>query len=236
MTALNISNKHDLLNLLVEDLANRSLCICEDITTFLVKYFKLFTQDIIDSTEQVKLMSREIVKQQVIQKLKEFIDQKSIEYEMANHQNRNRDKKYSPTPEEIIAFRESVGLTSQQASDLVYISLNTWMKWETGTGKMSLATWELLQLKVTIESIISETQHRIDESKFPLPSEIKALRETKGLTQTQASKLVYALLRQWQRWEGGTNEMNIAMLELFRLKAEYNTITSESEARKNNAE
>lgn len=53
----------------------------------------------------------------------------------------------------------------------------------------------------------------------PKPPEIRAARETAGLTQTQAAGLVYVTLNGWQRWEAGERPMHPAFWELFRLKS-----------------
>src|SRR5690606_34924263 len=53
----------------------------------------------------------------------------------------------------------------------------------------------------------------------PTPKEIRAAREAAGLTQAEASHLIYSTLRSWQRWEAGDRAMHPAVFELFRLKA-----------------
>ena len=58
----------------------------------------------------------------------------------------------------------------------------------------------------------------------PAPAEVRAARESAGLTQAQAAALVYASLRNWQQWEQaeGSNarRMHPAIWELFRRKAQ----------------
>lgn len=39
-------------------------------------------------------------------------------------------------------------LTQAQAAALVYTSVRSWYKWETGKSPMPLAEWELFQIKV----------------------------------------------------------------------------------------
>lgn len=46
-------------------------------------------------------------------------------------------------------IREARGnLTQTQAATLVYSSLRSWQKWESGKSNMPLAEWELFQIKV----------------------------------------------------------------------------------------
>jgi len=52
----------------------------------------------------------------------------------------------------------------------------------------------------------------------PTPQEVKQRRELYGLTQTQASALVYRTLRNWQQWELGERKIDLAAWELFNLK------------------
>lgn len=52
----------------------------------------------------------------------------------------------------------------------------------------------------------------------PAPEEIKAARQSAGLTQTQAGALVYTTCRVWQQWEAGDRGMHPAFWELFQLK------------------
>jgi hypothetical protein len=57
----------------------------------------------------------------------------------------------------------------------------------------------------------------------PTPEEIRAKRERYNLTQTEASRLVYASLRAWQQWEMEIGSpfhrrMHAAFWELFLLK------------------
>ena len=52
----------------------------------------------------------------------------------------------------------------------------------------------------------------------PTPEQIKQARKDAGLTQTQASDLIYKSCRAWQQYEKGDREMDIAFFELFMLK------------------
>lgn len=52
----------------------------------------------------------------------------------------------------------------------------------------------------------------------PNPAQIKAERESAGLTQTQAGALIYKELRAWQRYEAGDRVMDYALWELFKIK------------------
>jgi len=54
---------------------------------------------------------------------------------------------------------------------------------------------------------------------MPTPAEIRAARETAGLTQTASAELVHSKLRSWQQWEAGDRQMHPAFWELFRIKA-----------------
>lgn len=146
------------------------------------------------------------------------------------HPNRNIDKKFSPTPQEIETFRQTHGLTQEEAAKLTYVTLKTWLKWETGLGKMNLATWELLRLKITLKSIIDSSLERIGEKGVD-PKEIVKLREQAGFTQTQACDKVYVTSRTWQRWEAGESDMGLAIFELIKIKTTIDTITEETSNR-----
>lgn len=50
----------------------------------------------------------------------------------------------------------------------------------------------------------------------PTPDQIRAARETAGLTQTDAADLVLGTLRAWQNWESGIRPMSPATWMLFR--------------------
>lgn len=58
----------------------------------------------------------------------------------------------------------------------------------------------------------------------PTPAEIKGAREAAGLTQEDASALLYRSGRNWQQWELGERRMDPALWELFRLKVTMNTV------------
>lgn len=45
----------------------------------------------------------------------------------------------------------------------------------------------------------------------PKPDEIRAARESAGLSQTAAAELCYSTLRSWQNWEGGQARMHPAI-------------------------
>jgi len=59
-----------------------------------------------------------------------------------------------------------------------------------------------------------------DRPKPPEPAEIRKLRESFGLSQTQAAELVYSTLRSWQNWEGGQVGMHPAIWAWFRHRVE----------------
>jgi DNA-binding transcriptional regulator YiaG len=54
----------------------------------------------------------------------------------------------------------------------------------------------------------------------PTPAEIRAARESAGLTQTEAAELIYCNLRTWQQWEHNDRRMHPAFWELFRIKSD----------------
>lgn len=72
-----------------------------------------------------------------------------------NHPNRskaNRSTAANPTPDEIRAAREALGLTQTEAARVVYASLKAWQNWEAPKGSpehrpMHPAFWELFQIK-----------------------------------------------------------------------------------------
>lgn len=57
----------------------------------------------------------------------------------------------------------------------------------------------------------------------PTPQEVKELRESLKLTQTQAAEVIYCSLRGWQQWEEGVRKMHPAFWELFKIKTMLNT-------------
>ncbi|MCG9078925.1 helix-turn-helix domain-containing protein [Laribacter hongkongensis] len=52
-----------------------------------------------------------------------------------------------PSPEEIRAAREAVGLSRTAAADLVHSALRTWQQWEAGDRGMHPGLWELFLIK-----------------------------------------------------------------------------------------
>lgn len=53
----------------------------------------------------------------------------------------------------------------------------------------------------------------------PAPADIRAARESVGMTQTQAAQLIYSTMRAWQEWEAGNRRMHPQLWESFRSKA-----------------
>ena len=53
----------------------------------------------------------------------------------------------SPTPADVKAVREALGLTQTEAGEILHASWRTWQDWEAGKRKMHAAFWELLCLK-----------------------------------------------------------------------------------------
>lgn len=67
----------------------------------------------------------------------------------------------------------------------------------------------------------------------PLPADVRAARESAGLSQTQAAKLVRSALRTWQQWESGARAMHPGLWELLCIKLgtpENAMITTREEA------
>lgn len=58
----------------------------------------------------------------------------------------------------------------------------------------------------------------------PSPAEIRAARETAGISQTAAADLVDTTCRVWQQWEAGDRRMHPAFWELFRIKSSKKTL------------
>lgn len=55
------------------------------------------------------------------------------------------------------------------------------------------------------------TRSRRKLGRNPRPEEIRALRESYGLSQTAAAAMAYSTLRSWQNWEAGTVRMHPAI-------------------------
>ena len=64
-----------------------------------------------------------------------------------NRSRRHRSPAANPTPAEISAARENLGLTQQEAAALLHISLRAWQRYEAGERRMHPALWELFLLK-----------------------------------------------------------------------------------------
>ena len=60
----------------------------------------------------------------------------------------------SPTPEAVRAARAAAGLTLAQASDLVFVHIQTWAKWESAQREMHAAFFELFLLKTGQQRLI----------------------------------------------------------------------------------
>ncbi|MHB8915868.1 MAG: helix-turn-helix domain-containing protein [Thiobacillus sp.] len=50
-------------------------------------------------------------------------------------------------------------------------------------------------------------------------ADLKALRQSVGLSQQASANLVHVTLRAWQNWESGERPINPTALELFMLKS-----------------
>lgn len=55
----------------------------------------------------------------------------------------------SPEPKKIFHARNSIGLTTEQAANLVYATRRSWEYWESGERAMSPAIWELFLMKIS---------------------------------------------------------------------------------------
>lgn len=51
----------------------------------------------------------------------------------------------------------------------------------------------------------------------PTPEQVRAARESAGLTQTKAGELIFGTRRTWADWEGGARKMPPAAWHLFLL-------------------
>ncbi|WP_033737182.1 helix-turn-helix domain-containing protein [Pantoea stewartii] len=54
-----------------------------------------------------------------------------------------------PTPKTIFHARNSIGLSTEQAANLVYATKRSWEYWESGERSMSPAVWELFLMKIS---------------------------------------------------------------------------------------
>lgn len=54
----------------------------------------------------------------------------------------------------------------------------------------------------------------------PNPQQIRDLRESHKLTQTEAAALVFTTQRNWAMWEAGDSRMHPAFWQLFSLKCQ----------------
>lgn len=53
----------------------------------------------------------------------------------------------APSPDDVTALRESVGLSKRQAADAVFSDIKSWRAWESGETPMPLAKWALFQYR-----------------------------------------------------------------------------------------
>lgn len=54
-----------------------------------------------------------------------------------------------PEPKAIFHARNSIGLSTEQAANLVYATKRSWEYWESGERSMSPAVWELFLMKIS---------------------------------------------------------------------------------------
>ena len=66
----------------------------------------------------------------------------------------------------------------------------------------------------------------------PTPDQVKAARANSGLTQSQASKMIFGpnSIRRFQNWETGKRQVPLAPFVLFLLVTDQVTITDVQEA------
>lgn len=53
----------------------------------------------------------------------------------------------NPTPEEIRAARDALGLSQRAAAELIHGTERAWQDWEQGLRRMHPGLWELFQIK-----------------------------------------------------------------------------------------
>lgn len=71
---------------------------------------------------------------------------------MTSHPNRSARPDAAgsnPSPEEIRAARDALGLTLKEAAALIYCSLRAWQDWESGERRMHPASWDLFRIRAT---------------------------------------------------------------------------------------
>lgn len=56
----------------------------------------------------------------------------------------------SPSPKQVHAVRYALGLTQEQAAQVVYMDARTWRKWELGERAMLAAVFELFLIKTGV--------------------------------------------------------------------------------------
>ncbi len=67
---------------------------------------------------------------------------------MPSHPNRgNKTPASNPTPEEIKALRESLGMTQNAAAATIHASARAWQDYEAGARRMHPGLWELFRNK-----------------------------------------------------------------------------------------
>ena len=58
----------------------------------------------------------------------------------------------------------------------------------------------------------------------PTPDEIKQARQSAGLTQAAAAKMVFSNVRTWERWESADRRMHPAIFDYFLIKTRQKTL------------
>ena len=58
----------------------------------------------------------------------------------------------SPTPSDIRAARQSLGLSQSEAARLCLVSTRAWIKWESGERAVSAPAWALFRLVTGLDA------------------------------------------------------------------------------------
>jgi len=61
-----------------------------------------------------------------------------------------------PTAQDIIEFRNSVGLTQVELAGIVFVSERQVQYWEAGRNDMPIGLWELAQIKMLMDVHLPE--------------------------------------------------------------------------------
>ena len=59
----------------------------------------------------------------------------------------------TPSPADLRAARESLGLTQAEAASTALVSLRAWIKWESGERPISAPAWALFRLRTRLVTL-----------------------------------------------------------------------------------